>query len=117
MDDDLNARVRREELKRQCLESRQAASDLHDWLMPPLAAIAVSKKAYFKNRKKPWFEIQKKVIRKRREGRPDFAVTEVTDVSGFRIVSLFHDELPGIFEAVLDLVDVLRAGKQPGGGL
>jgi ppGpp synthetase/RelA/SpoT-type nucleotidyltranferase len=75
------------------------ASFASRWLEPKLRESLAAKGAYaFKHRVKAWGEIRRKAIRRR------FGLDRINDAAGFRIVTLFQDEIPDVVNALIDLV-------------
>jgi ppGpp synthetase/RelA/SpoT-type nucleotidyltranferase len=105
-------------LGKDCRECAHRAGLFHDWLKGLLEQSGARKGAYaFTDRKKPWGDIRDKVKRKRNEGRADYDPSAVTDASGFRIVTLFHDQLVEVCQQLLDLIQVLKNNPDEDGGL
>jgi ppGpp synthetase/RelA/SpoT-type nucleotidyltranferase len=93
---------------------------IHDWLLQTLTASLVAANAYsFKNRLKPFNEIKSKVLAKRNHPnpllrKPNYQPSQVTDCSGFRIVSLFNGEIPIPLDALLSQVIAAPITKSKG---
>jgi ppGpp synthetase/RelA/SpoT-type nucleotidyltranferase len=103
--------------------SKLAAHDamlVHAWLKSALEPSLAAKNAYaFKNRIKPFNEIIAKVQAKRRhedewQRKPAYAPADLTDISGFRIVSLFNAEIPVVLGHLLDLLETPVAAGSAG---
>jgi ppGpp synthetase/RelA/SpoT-type nucleotidyltranferase len=105
-------------------ESKEVAHDtapVHAWVKSVLEDSLASRNAYaFKSRTKPFNEIVAKVQAKRNHEDPaerhtDYGPSSLTDVSGFRIVSLFNDEIPTALGHLLDLLETLPTTADPRG--
>ena len=108
-------------LETACRVAAQKAEQVHKWLKPILQGSAASKGCYrFKDRTKPWNEIWLKVLGKRQHEKPElrkpnYTPENVTDVSGFRIVSLFNSDIPTVLDALFALFKApLPPGAAPG---
>jgi ppGpp synthetase/RelA/SpoT-type nucleotidyltranferase len=104
-------------------ESKVAAHDagrVHAWVKSILEGSKAAEKAYaFKHRLKPFDEIFAKVRAKRNHEdpalrKPGYGVADLTDISGFRIVSLFNAEIPVALGRLLDLLKTPIPAGSPG---
>jgi ppGpp synthetase/RelA/SpoT-type nucleotidyltranferase len=88
------------------------AGRVHQWLEPLLQESAAAEHAYsFKGRTKTPEDIRYKVLGRRNHGKANFAASDVSDASGFRIVKLFNAEVP---EALDQLLALLKTTLSPG---
>jgi ppGpp synthetase/RelA/SpoT-type nucleotidyltranferase len=94
---------------------------IHEWLDPVLRESVAAENAYvFKGRLKKSEDIKNKVQGYRNHEdpirrRPNYAATDVTDASGFRIVKLFNAEVPEALDQLLSTFKTtLRPGKPNG---
>lgn len=104
-------------------QSKLAAHDaerVHAWVRSVLESSLAVKNAYaFKNRLKPFNEIVAKVRAKRnhedpKQRKPGYTPSDLTDISGFRIVSLFNAEIPIVLGHLLDLLETPVGAGSPG---
>lgn len=100
-----------EELVSDCKQVALDAETVHKWLKPLLQDSAATRGAYaVKDRLKPWYEIRQKVLAKRHDSDPtrrkaSYSPDDITDASGFRIVSLFNSDIPGVLDKLLQLIE------------
>jgi ppGpp synthetase/RelA/SpoT-type nucleotidyltranferase len=88
-----------------------AAEHVHGWCRDQLLGSAAVTSAYaFKNRIKSWEAVKAKVRRMRSSQsaqgttQSDCQPTDLGDISGFRIVTLFQSEMVDVLSKVLDLI-------------
>jgi len=74
-------------------------------LITAIAQSQVSDSCYaFKSRIKPESRLVEKVSRKQK-AKPDYKLTDITDVIGLRLVTLFRRDMPDVLASVVALID------------
>ncbi len=63
----------------------------------------------YKSRVKPEKKLVEKVHRKQGDGKPEYKLTDITDVIGLRFVTLFRKEMP---EILFLLIQIIKHQKQ-----
>lgn len=107
-------------LLKDCKVAAHDAERVHRWVKSILEGSKAAEKAYaVKNRVKPFDEIFAKVLAKRNhedlaQRKPAYRPADVTDISGFRIVSLFNTEIPVALGRLLDLLKTPIPAGSPG---
>lgn len=95
-------------LMEECRAVAYRAGEIHKWLTPVMREEPLAKRAYsFKDRVKTADDVRNKVLAHRNDpkrNRRDYAPSEVTDISGFRIVMLFNAEVPQALDELLSYV-------------
>lgn len=89
-------------------DALKLAHDGKDAVLRLVAAISqseVSSSCYaFKSRIKPDEKLVEKVNRKRK-AKPEYKLTDITDVIGLRLVTLFRRDMPDVLNNVLALIN------------
>ena len=89
-------------LYRDCLEDTHWADLFHGLMHLVVEACSASAAAYaLKHRLKSWTGVKEKVVRKRKEVKPDYKASDISDCSGFGVVSLFNADIPDALAVLL----------------